>query len=515
MLSALLLVALAADFDLLIRNARVVDGTGNPWYRADVGIKDGRIAAIGSLAAKSADRTVDAQGHILAPGFIDSHTHVEGGIDTNPRADNFLRDGVTTVITGNCGSSQLDLGAWFTKLDKSGLAINVASLIGHNTVRISVMGAGKEAATPAQLAAMEALMEKAMKDGAVGFSTGLEYVPGTYVDPSEIVRLAKGVARHQGVYSSHMRDEGAHVLDAMNEIINVGRESQIRVQISHLKQDTKKHWGASTKMVELLEASRQSGIDVVVDQYPYTRSSTSLSIRVPAWAQAGGGKALAERIRAPQTRAQIKREMLEMLRGRGLTDYSYATIASYSAHKEWEGKTLTEVNRLRGGAANAEAEADTVLDILTEADPSMVYHVMSDDDVDRLLRYPFTAVASDGGVREFGSGNPHPRSYGTNARILGTYVRDRKVISLEDAIRRMTSLPARTFGFRDRGLVQTGMAADLVLFDPERIKDLSTFAAPHAYSVGFDLVLVNGLSVLERDQLTNQRPGRALRHPSE
>jgi len=512
MLSSLLLLALSADFDLVIRNARVVDGTGNPWYRADVGVKDGRIAAIGALAAKTAMRTVDAAGKVLAPGFIDVHTHVEGGIDKNPRADNFLRDGVTTVITGNCGSSELDLSVWFKKLDQAGLAVNVASLIGHNTVRISVMGRGKEVASPEQLSRMEGLMRKAMSDGAVGFSTGLEYVPGTYVDPSEIVRLAKVVAGFQGVYSSHMRDEGARVLDAMNEIINVGRESGIRVQISHLKQDTKKHWGASEKMIALLDTSRAAGIDVTVDQYPYTRSSTSLSIRVPAWAQAGGRTALAERIRAPQTRAQIKREMLEMLRGRGLTDYSYATIASYSAHKDWEGKTITEVNRLRGGAANAEAEADTVLDILVEADPSMVYHVMSDDDVDRILRYPFTAVASDGGVRELGSGNPHPRSYGTNARVLGTYVRERGVIPLEDAIRRMTSLPARTFGFRDRGLLQAGMAADLVLFDPARIKDLSTFAAPHAYSEGFELILVNGVPVLERDRLTNQRPGRTLRH---
>jgi len=512
MLAAIFLLATAADFDLLIRNAHVIDGTGNPWYRADVGVKDGRIAAIGSLTAKSATRTVDAAGKTLTPGFIDSHTHVEGGIDNNPRADNFLRDGVTTVITGNCGGSELDLGAWFKKLDAAGLGINVASLVGHNTVRISVMGRGKETATPEQLARMEGLMEKAMRDGAVGFSTGLEYVPGTYVDPSEIIRLAKVVAGHQGVYSSHMRDEGAHVLDGMNEIIRVGREARIRVQISHLKQDTKKHWGASVKMIELLETSRQSGIDVTVDQYPYTRSGTSLSIRIPAWAQAGGGKAIGERIRAPQTRAQIKKEMLEMLRGRGLTDYSYATIASYSAHKEWEGKTLSEVNRLRSGAPNAEAEADLVLDILADSDPSMVYHVMSDDDVDRILRYPFTAVASDGGVRELGVGNPHPRSYGTNARILATYVRDRKVIPLEDAIRRMTSLPARTFGFRDRGLVQVGLAADLVLFDPARIKDLSTFAAPHAYSEGFELVVVNGVPVLERDQLTNQRPGRALRH---
>ncbi|MBY0503282.1 MAG: D-aminoacylase [Bryobacteraceae bacterium] len=512
MLVALSLLAFAADYDLLIRDARVVDGTGNPWYRADVGIKDGKIAAIGSLTSKSATRTFDAAGKILAPGFIDSHTHVEGGIDQNPRGDNFLRDGVTTVITGNCGSSQLDLGAWFKKLDAAGLGLNVASLVGHNTVRISVMGAGKDVASAEQLVKMEALMEKAMADGAVGFSTGLEYVPGTYVDPSEIIQLARTVARHSGVYSSHMRDEGAKVLEGMNEIIRVGRETQIRVQISHLKQDTKKHWGASEKMIELLEASREAGIDVTVDQYPYTRSSTSLSIRIPAWAQAGGRKAMGERIRAPQTRAQIHKEMLEMLRGRGLTDYSYATIASYAAHKEWEGKTISEVNRLRGGAPNAESEANLVLDILADSDPSMVYHVMSDDDVDRILRYPFTAVASDGGVREMGVGNPHPRSYGTNARVLGTYVRERKVISLEDAIRRMTSLPARTFGFRDRGQVQPGWAADLVLFDPARVKDLSTFAAPHAYSEGFELVLVNGIAVLEQDKLTNQRPGRALRH---
>ncbi len=515
MLTALLLLSVAVDYDVLVRNARVVDGTGNPWFRADVGVKEGRIAAIGALAGRTATKTVDAAGKVLAPGFIDVHTHVEGGIDKNPRGDNFLRDGVTTVITGNCGSSQLDIGDWYTKLDRAGLAVNVASLIGHNTVRIFVMGAGKEAASPEQLARMEALMEKAMRAGAVGFSTGLEYVPGQYVDPSEIARLATVVARHRGVYASHMRDEGARVLDAMEEIIRIGRQTGIRVEISHLKQDTKKHWGASEKMIALLESSRAAGVDVTVDQYPYTRSSTSLSIRVPGWAQAGGRKALAERIAAPETRAQIKREMLEMLRGRGLTDYSYATVASYPAHHEWEGKTISEVNRLRGRAANAETEADTVLDILAEADPSMVYHVMSDDDVDRILRYPFTAVASDGGVREFGAGNPHPRSYGTNARILGTYVRDRHVIGLEDAIRRMTSLPARTFGLTDRGLLQVGMAADLVLFDPARVKDASTFAAPHAYSEGFDLILVNGTPVLEADQLTDLRPGRTLRHTSE
>lgn len=509
----LALTGFAADFDLLIRDARVVDGTGNPWYRADVGIAQGRIAAIGRLEGKSAGKTVDARGRVLAPGFIDVHTHVEGGVDQNPRADNFLRDGVTAIVTGNCGGSNLDFTGWFAKLEAAGLGVNLASLVGHNSIRRQVMGAGKDPANPAQLQAMADLVDRAMRAGAVGFSTGLEYVPGMYVDAAEILALAKVAARHGGVYTSHMRDEGSKVLEAMEETIRVGREAGMRVQISHLKQDTKKSWGSAAAMLKLLEQARASGVDVAADQYPYTRAATSLSIRVPDWSQAGGRAALAERIQAPDTRAKIKAGMLEMLANRGFADYSHAMVASFPARKAWEGKTITEINRSLGRPAGADAEADTILDILKETDPGMVYHIMSDADVDAIMQWPFTAVASDGGVREFGVGNPHPRSYGTNARVLGHYVRERKLLTLEDAIRRMTSLPASRFGFTGRGQIQTGWAADLVLFDPGKVQDRSTFGQPHAYSEGFALVVVNGKVAVEDDRVTGERGGRALRHP--
>ncbi|MBY0373133.1 MAG: D-aminoacylase [Bryobacteraceae bacterium] len=503
----------AADYDLLIRNARVIDGTGNPWFQADVAVKAGRIAVVGVLPpGATADRTIDAQRRVLAPGFIDVHTHVEGGIDRNPRADNFLRDGVTTVVTGNCGGSELEIATWFAQLEKAGLGINLATLVGHNTVRNKVMGSGKQAAGSEQLRAMERLIDQAMREGAVGFSTGLEYVPGMYVAPEEIIALARIAAKYNGIYTSHMRDEGNAVLDSMEETIRVGREAGIRVQISHLKQDTPKAWGSAPAMLDLIEKARQSGIDVTADQYPYTRSSTGLTIRLPGWALEGGRNALLERLAAPDTRARVKEGMLQILRERGIADYGHALVASFPQKREWEGKTIKQINVLLGRPDTPEAQCDTIFEILKIANPSMIYEMMSDSDVDLIMKSTYVMIASDGGVRELNVGNPHPRSYGTNARVLSQYVRERKLISLEDAIRKMTSLPARTFNFRDRGQIAAGFAADLVLFDPSKIKDASTYIKPHAYSEGFALVVVNGKIAVENDQMTGARPGRALRN---
>ena len=507
------LMSFAADYDLIIRQARVIDGTGNPWFLADVAVKNGRIAAVGSIpASATADRTIDARRRVLTPGFIDVHTHIEGGVERNPRADNFLRDGVTTVVTGNCGGSELDLPAWFAELEKAGLGINVATLVGHNSIRTKVMGSGKQAAASEQLRAMERIVDQAMRDGAVGFSTGLEYVPGMYVAPEEIIALARVAAKYQGVYTSHMRDEGNAVLDSMDETIRVGREAGIRVQISHLKQDTPKAWGSAPAMLTRIEEARRSGIDVTADQYPYTRSSTGLTIRLPGWALEGGRNALLERLAAPDTRARVKEGMLQILRERGITDYGHALVASFSAKREWEGKTIKQINVLLGRPDTPEAQCDTIFEILKIANPSMIYEMMSESDVDQIMRSPYTMIASDGGVREFNVGNPHPRSYGTNARVLGHYVRERQLLTLEDAIRKMTSLPARTFNFRDRGQITAGFAADLVLFDPAQIRDASTYIKPHAYSQGFALVVVNGKIAVENDQVTGARGGAALRH---
>jgi N-acyl-D-amino-acid deacylase len=511
LLYALAICACAAEFDLLIRDARIIDGSGNPWYRADVGIRDGRIARIGILPAESGYRVIDAAGRVLAPGFIDVHTHVEDSLAKIPRADNYILDGVTTIVTGNCGGSRLSLGEWFRELEKAGLGLNVASLIGHNTIRREVMGTENRPATEDEIARMQALVEKGMREGAVGFSTGLIYIPGTYSKPEEVIALGKAAGRVGGVYASHVRDEGAKVLEAIEEAAAVGKAGNMPVQVSHFKISNKRLWGASDKSIALVEKYRQEGLDIVVDQYPYDHSSTNLGITLPSWALADGQEKVAERLKDPATRARIIAEMEQKNRDLGQDGYSYATVAVFKPDPSYEGKTIAEIAAMQGKPKNVRGEIETILDIQRRGGAQMVYHSMGDEDVERIMRYPNTAIASDGGVREFGVGVPHPRSYGTNARVLAEYVRKRNVLTLEDAIRRMTSLPARTFRFRDRGLVAAGYVADLVLFDPARVQDKATFAQPHQYSEGFDLVLVSGKPVVEDGKPTDVRPGRILR----
>jgi len=502
----------AADYDLLIRNARILDGTGNPWYRADIGVRDGRVAAIGNLNEKTATRTIDARQRIAAPGFIDVHTHIEGGIEKVPRGDNYLLDGVTTVVTGNCGGSKLPLADWFLELEKTGIGLNVASLIGHNAVRAQVMGRANRLATAEEIAKMQALVEQGMKDGAVGFSTGLIYIPGTYSNTDEVVALAKMSGKYNGAYASHMRDEGAQVLEAITEAVTAGREGNARIQLSHFKIDNRKLWGASTKSLALVEKFRNEGVDVVIDQYPYDHSSTNLGITLPSWALADGAEAIAERLQSPETRKRIAVEMEKRLNDLGQPDYSYAIVANFRPEPSYEGKNISEINVLKGRAKTIANEIETIFDLMGQGGAQMVYHSMGEEDVDRIMKFPHTAIASDGGVREFGLGMPHPRSYGTNARVLAEYVRKRKVLTLEDAIRRMTSLPARTFALRDRGLLKEGMAADILILDPERVQDKATFAQPHQYSEGFDYVIVNGTVMVEDGRLTDARGGRVLRH---
>ena len=499
-----------ADFDVLFRNARVLDGAGNPWFRADVAVKGGRVAAIGDLKRATAARVIDAAGRMLAPGFIDVHTHVEGTVEKVPTADNYVLDGVTTIVTGNCGGSASDLAKFFERLEKIGLGVNLASLIGHNTVRRQVMGYENRQASPAEIERMQALVAKGMAGGAVGFSTGLIYTPGAYANTEEVIALAQAAARFGGVYASHMRDEGAKVLEAIEEAAAVGLKTGMPVQLSHFKIDNRRLWGSSDMSIALVEKFRRAGVDVVVDQYPYDHSSTGLSIVLPTWALEGGRKALLERLKDPAMAAKIKAAMVEHLKERGLEDYSYATVAGYPPNRDYEGKTITEITRLRGRQPTLDNEIETIFELM-EDPPQMIYHSMSEEDVERILRYPNTAVASDGGIREFGVGMPHPRSYGTRARVLAEYVRRRRVITLEDAVRRMTSLPARTFGFRDRGLLREGMAADLVLFDPAKVQDKATYQQPHQYSEGIDVVLVNGVIVAENGRVTGARPGKILR----
>lgn len=357
---------------------------------------------------------------------------------------------------------------------------------------------------------MQALVDRAMRDGAVGFSTGLEYIPGTYSNTAEVVALAKAAAAHGGVYTSHMRDEGIHELEAITEAVNVGKEAGMPVEISHLKIDRRRVWGASDQSLALIEKFRREGVDVVADQYPYDRASTNLGIRLPAWALAEGK--IKERLADPALRRKIMDEMKQNLADMGEPDYGFATVARFTAEVAYEGKTIPEIAAMKGQTPDVTGQIETIFDLMNGGGASMTYRLMGDLDIERIMRYPFTAVASDGGVIEPGVGNPHPRSYGTNARVLGEYVRARGILTLEDAVRRMTGLPARTFGLRDRGLVREGMAADLVMFDPARVEDKATYSKPHQYSQGFDLVMVNGKIVVGDGKLTEARPGQTLLH---
>ncbi|GAB2529180.1 N-acyl-D-amino-acid deacylase family protein [Spirosoma aerophilum] len=503
-------------YDLVIKNGRVVDGTGNPWVYADVAIQQGRVVRVGMVPASDASRTIDATGLIVAPGFIDVHTHVEGSLEAQPGAPNFIFDGVTTMITGNCGGSSTNLRAYFDTLRTQGISVNVGSLIGHNTVRVKVMKMAFREPTTREQADMEALVEQAMKDGAVGLSTGLIYTPGTYARTSEVVNLAKMASRYGGLYASHIRNEGQNVKQAVEEAIQISREAHIPVEISHFKVASKPLWGKSTETVELVEAARREGLDVTVDQYPYTASSTSLESIVPSWALADGDSAVLARFRDPATRAKIRKEMLDGLSKNLRKNYEYAVVASYKPDTTFNGLSISAINQKLGRKNTAATEADLILELMERTELKriqMVYHTMSETDVETILRYPNTMIASDAGVAKLGSGMPHPRAYGTNARVLGRYVRERHVIPLEEAIRRMTSLPAQRFKLADRGLLRPGYAADIVLFDEKTVADKATYDQPHAYTTGISWVLVNGIPVIENNQHTGQRPGQLLMGP--
>lgn len=502
----------AQDCDILITNGKIIDGTGNNWYYGNIAVKNGKIIKIGRDVNLSAKKTIDAKGLIIAPGFIDVHTHLEDDEKKDPNATNFILDGVTTCVTGNCGSSNVDIGKYLNWIDSLKLSINVATLIGHNDVRKAVMGRANRDATPGEMKQMEDLVEKAMKDGAVGLSTGLIYIPGTYTTTPEIVALAKIAAKYDGVYATHMRDEGDSVTYAINEALTIGREAKIPVEISHFKLSGQHNWGRSKETVPMIEAARKEGIEVTIDQYPYTASSTSISTLIPDEVLADGQDSIKARLQRPEIRKQVINHILARLKKRKLKHLSYAVVASYPADSSYNGKSIEQINLVKGRKHKARFEAETVMDIMMNGGASAVFHGMSEEDVKFIMKYPFNMFASDASIRLLGAGVPHPRGYGTNARVLAKYVREEKVISLEEAIRRMTSLPAQKFQLKDRGLLKEGMAADIVIFDEKEVQDISTFEKPHAYSKGFHFVIVNGVLTVENEKHLGIRAGRALKN---
>jgi N-acyl-D-amino-acid deacylase len=498
------------QFDLVVTNARIVDGSGNPWFRSAIGITNGRIARVGAITPAEGRQTIDAKGQIVAPGFIDVHTHVES-IYNLPSAENFVRMGVTTLVTGNCGSSSTDVGEFLGRIQTKPLAVNLATLIGHGSVRRQAVGLDDRAPTAEESKRMEAIVEKAMLDGAVGMSTGLIYVPGTYAKTDEIVDLARVVALHGGVYATHMRSEGDKVVDAIKESIQIGELAGLPVEISHFKISNKKLWGQSPLTLGLVRDARARGVSVTVDQYAYTASSTSLEARIPSWVRAGGFEEAKKRLADQATRDRVVSDMKDALKKSGFKNYEFAVVASYDPDRSLNGKSIAAITKQVKHKDDIKSQIDQILEMYLAGGAGMVYHGMGEEDVKRIMQEPFTMIASDSGVRRVDESVPHPRGYGNNVRVLGRYVRDLKIISLEDAVRKMTSLPAQTFGFRDRGLIREGFAADLVIFDENTIVDRATYDKPHQFPLGISFVLVNGQLVLSGDQMTNRFPGLALR----
>ena len=459
----------------------------------------------------SADTVIDVGGKVAAPGFIDVHTHSED-ICLIPAAENFLRMGVATIITGNCGHSRTDVAKFFQEIEESKVALNVATLIGHGSVREQGMGGSFiRAPNEEQLATMKELVDQAMKDGAVGLSTGLIYVPGSFAKTDELVALAKVAAAHDGIYVSHMRYETVRIFDALSELTQIAREAKVRTQLSHIKLSGPTAWGKAAEVLTYLDKARAEGLRITHDLYAYTASSTGLRQTIPDQALEGSRADFAARLADPQKKAHIIADMKEILQRSGRKDYSYAVIARFNADRSLNGLSLPLATKRVRGSDSLEEQIELLLDIEKRGGGTGIFHGMNEGDLLTFLKHPQTMIASDGGPRVLGEDVPHPRSYGNNARILGYYVREQKALPLEEAIRRMTSLPAQTFQFKDRGILRQGAHADIVLFDLAEIQDPSHFSDPHHYAEGFHHVLVRGIPVIRHTKLTSARPGTPVK----
>jgi dihydroorotase/N-acyl-D-amino-acid deacylase len=501
------------QYDLVIRNGRIVDGTGSPWYRGDIGVRGDTIAAIAPSIAGPAGRVIDAGGHIVSPGFIDLHNHGRENIFELPTADNYIRMGVTTIIEGPDGGSAMPLGEFLAKLDALQKSINIGSFVGQGSVREAVIGRANRRPTPAELDKMRSIVDDAMKAGAFGMSTGLFYVPGAFTPIEEVIELAKVAAKYGGIHISHMRDEAFGVLDSVRETIRIGEEGGLPTQVTHHKIVGPANYGKSVETLKLVDAARARGVDTTSDQYPYTASSNAfVASMIPQWAQEGGREQMLARLKNPTTRKEIAGETVRIIREeRGGGDPKNVFLAHCDFDPAMAGKNLADVAKMRGMEPTAENGAEAAMWIVEQGHCQGVYHAMSEQDLERVMRHPATMIASDGWVQILNRGVPHPRSYGTFARVLGVFVRERNVLTLEDAIRRMTSFPAQRIRMNDRGVLRPGMKADIVVFDPARVKDMATFEKPHQYAVGFSSVVVNGQLAFDGNAMTSARPGRVVR----
>ena len=530
-------------FDLVITNGHIVDGTGSPWYSGDVGIRDGKIAAIANLTTASRKRTIDAAGKVVAPGFIDMLGQSELTILVDPRLPSKIYQGITTEITGEGGSAaplndtiiQTDRSGYehykltpdwktfrqyFARLEKQGIGINVASYVGATQVRRMVLGDDDKQPTPAQLEQMKKLVREAMQDGTIGVSTSLEYAPAPYAKTEELIALATEAGKFGGIYSTHMRSESDAVLDSIDEALRIGREAHVPVEIWHLKVAGKNNWGRMPEVVAKINAARNAGADVTADTYAYTAWFNDFSAFVPPWAHDGGTTKLVERLKDPATREHIRKDMLTPTKA---WDNEWQEIPGPEAIMigvvqnpkllPLQGKRLSQIAKLWN-----KDPMDALFDFLIE-DPSAGVAVfgMSQPDVTLALQQPWVAVDNDSSGTSpeglLGQEHPHPRAYGTFPRVLRKYVREDKALTLEDAIRKFSALPAQRLRLVDRGLIKAGMWADVVIFDPATVRDLATFENPNQLSEGMEYVLVNGVPVVDQGKMTGALPGKVVRGP--
>lgn len=510
-LSASLLVPQAADtVDLLLRNGRILDGAGNLWFRGDVAVRDGIIVQVGRLEAVPARRVLDVEGLYVAPGFIDTHSHAGGGLSTpaGSGAAPLLLQGITTVFVNPDGGGPVDLAAQARRFESLGVGVNVAQFVAHGSVRGEVLGMEDRVADAAELDRMRALVRQGMEAGAWGLSSGPFYAPGSYADTRELVELARVAGEYGGAYQSHIRDESNYTIGlmaAVEEVVTVAREAGVPGIVTHIKALGPPVWGYSLAVIRRIEAAREEGVELYADQYPYTASATGLAAALlPRWAEAGGRDSLVARLDDPPTRARIRAEVVENLARRG--GAARIQFRRFPPEPAIEGRTLAEVAASRGLAA-----PDAALDLLRQGTPAIVSFNMDERDLRLFMVQPWTMTASDGDLPEWGTGVPHPRSYGTFPRKLRRYVVEENVMPLEAAIRSMTGLPATVYRMPDRGFIRPGAAADLVVFDLARVNDPATFTEPHQLAEGMVHVLVNGVPAVLDGQVTEAKAGRVLR----
>ena len=501
-------------FDIAITNGFVIDGSGKPGSYQEIGIINDKIVFIGEQLPFNARKTLDASGLVVTPGFIDPHTHAIRGIFDVPTAESSLLQGITTLTEGNDGTSPFPIEEHYRLIEQTQISPNWAVFVGQGTIREKVMGLENRPASNDELVEMKDLVKNAMLEGALGISTGLFYVPGNFTPTNEIVELSKVAAGYGGIYISHMREEAAEIINSVQETIEIGRLAEIPVQITHHKVIGKNNWGLSKETLHLVDQAIKDKIKVSIDQYPYTASQTSIRALIPQWAQEGGNQKLIERIENPRIRNTLVAAVVDkILFDRGGGHPKNVFISRCSWNTNFEGQSLADILIARGIDPSPENAAYLVFEIIKGGGASAVFHAISEEDVINIMQHPFAAIGSDGPLTIFNQGAPHPRTYGTFARVLGKYVREDKVITLEEAIRKMTLLTAETFNIHNRGQLKKGYFADIAIFNSDTIIDNATFENPHQYASGVAHVIVNGQIVVEDGVHNGNRPGRVLRGP--